>query len=115
MKTNEIIQWQWDGYKQYHNTPINLWIHILAAPLFIIGTILLITAIIGLSFFMIIASSLIMAVSILAQGFGHSKETHPVEPFIDGKNAVTRIFIEQFYTFPKYVISGKWYRALKQR
>lgn len=49
-----------------------------------------------------------------AQGFGHNKEAMPAEPFTGPKNAIIRIMLEQLYTFPKFVLSGKWYKALRK-
>ncbi len=55
-----------------------------------------------------------MMLSFGFQGVGHSKETNPSEPFTGVKNAMVRILAEQFYTFPKFVLSGKWYQALRK-
>ena len=34
-------------------------------------------------------------------------------PFTSPANAVARIFCEQWITFPRFVLSGGWYRALR--
>jgi len=56
-----------------------------------------------------------MLVSIVMQGIGHKKEEIPTIPFTGVKNAVVRILLEQLYTFPKFVISGKWFFALRNQ
>ena len=84
-------------------------------PVFIFGTFSLLSSIISLNVFWLIYSIILMAVSIGVQGFGHNKEELPAEPFTGAKNAFTRIFLEQLYTFPKFFISGKWYSALRNQ
>jgi len=115
MKIRDILKWQWNGYNKFHNSRINLWIHIVAVPVFIFGTLCFINSVISLNFFSLIYSVLLMALSIGVQGFGHNKEEVPAEPFSGAKNAFIRIFLEQLYTFPKFVISGKWYSALRNQ
>jgi hypothetical protein len=53
-----------------------------------------------------------MIVSVILQGRGHKIEVNPPEPFTGPKNAVSRIFLEQWVTFPRFVLSGGWRRAL---
>ena len=56
---------------------------------------------------------LLMAVSFAAQGLGHAREANPAEPFTGPLNAIGRVFLEQWVTFPRYVLSGGWARALR--
>ena len=52
------------------------------------------------------------ALSLAAQGAGHKREPSPPLPFAGPGDFVTRILSEQFYKFPKYVLTGGWSRAL---
>jgi len=115
MNIKNILTWQWNGYNKYHKSRLNLWIHIVAVPLFIFGTLSLVSSIISFNVFSSIYSVILMLMSIGVQGFGHNKEELPAEPFTGTKNAFLRIFLEQLYTFPKFVISGKWYFALRNK
>ena len=56
---------------------------------------------------------LCMGVAFLVQGIGHKREATPAIPFDGANDAVTRILVEQFVTFARYVLSGGWGRALK--
>lgn len=112
MNIKELIQWQWDGFGKYHHSRVNLLIHIIAVPLFIFGTVSFLLAIGTLKFQIAIISILLMSVSMGVQGFGHAKEEVPAVPFSGPINAVSRIFLEQLFTFPRFVISGGWYAAL---
>ena len=49
------------------------------------------------------------------QGRGHRKEPVPPEPFTGLGNALSRIFLEQWITFPRFVLSGGWLRALHEQ
>ncbi|WP_045859105.1 hypothetical protein [Teredinibacter purpureus] len=113
MNISDILEWQWNGYSKYHNSHINLWVHIFTVPVFILGTFTLLISVFNFNVFSLFFSVIIMTTSIGIQGFGHSKEKLPAESFTGAKDALIRIFLEQLYTFPKFVISGKWYLALR--
>ena len=42
-------------------------------------------------------------------------EAQASEPFSDRKDAVQRLVVEQFVTFPRFVLSGGWWQAWRQR
>lgn len=60
-----------------------------------------------------LVSLVVMVVSMALQGRGHRIEAVPPEPFTSAGNAVARIFLEQWVTFPRFVVSGGWIRALR--
>jgi hypothetical protein len=47
------------------------------------------------------------------QGIGHKREAAPPIAFEGPIDVVTRIFVEQFVTFPRFVLTGGWWRALR--
>ena len=53
-------------------------------------------------------------VSLILQGRGHRREPTPAEPFTGAGNALSRIVCEQLVTFPRFVFSGAWRRALRR-
>ncbi|NMM39420.1 terminase [Pseudoalteromonas arctica] len=113
MRFSEIIKWQWEGYSKFHQSRKNLLIHIVFVPLFVIGFASFLLSLLWCDLSSALSSLFIMALSFGLQGMGHSKEIHPAEPFTSFKNAVIRIVLEQFYTFPKFVFTGRWYRAFQ--
>lgn len=113
MDTRELLQWQWNGYFRNHLSRSNLLIHILAVPLFLSGNVGLIVAAITRSPLMAMACLSMMIVSVILQGIGHRHEDVAPEPFTSRFNAVSRIFLEQWITFPRFVFSGAWFRALR--
>jgi hypothetical protein len=47
------------------------------------------------------------------QGREHGQEAVPPEPYTSPLNAVARILLEQWITFPRFVLSGGWARAMR--
>lgn len=113
MSVSELLRWQWEGYPRYHRTRFNLLLHIGVVPLFILGNIALIAALFKGSWAAAAAGLAAMLVSVVLQGRGHGQEPTPPEPFTSKWNAVSRIFLEQWVTFPRFVLSGGWLRALR--
>lgn len=111
MNISELLEWQWKGYRKAHCSRINLIIHIISVPFFILGTLSLVLSLLSLSLIGVVSSIFTVALAFGAQGFGHSKEKVAAEPFSSPKQALIRIFLEQFFTFPKYVFTGGWYAA----
>jgi hypothetical protein len=110
----ELLKWQWEGYPTYHRSRVNLLIHILVVPLFLAANVELILGFATGSWVVGLGGLVIMAVSFGLQGFGHRKEQEPPVPYTGIKNALSRIFLEQWVTFPRFVISGGWIRAIRQ-
>ncbi|KAF7786109.1 hypothetical protein PRUB_a0571 [Pseudoalteromonas rubra] len=113
MKIKALIAWQWQGYERFHQSTTNLWLHIVAVPLFIFGFALCFVALFFLNVTWLGNAVLLIAGSLIAQGIGHKSEALPPEPFTGALNALLRIILEQVYTFPKFVLTGGWYAALK--
>jgi hypothetical protein len=109
----ELLRWQWQGYPRYHQLRANLLIHIVLVPVFVIGNVLLLVALVQRSWLSALAALVAMVVSVALQGRGHRQEATRPEPFTSAVNAVARIFCEQWVTFPRFVVSGGWYRALR--
>ena len=122
MSIAELLEWQWQGYHRYHQTRTNLLIHIVAVPVFLVSNILVIVALVSLCVAHIARLSLVlgaiaigsMALALLMEGRGHGLEPVPPEPFTSKVNAVGRLFLEQWITFPRFVVSGGWLNNLRQ-
>ncbi len=114
MGIGELLRWQWDGYPRVHRSRTNLLIHIVVVPFFVLGNVGLVVALLSRSWPLGVVSLVIMVISVALQGRGHKQEQVPPEPFTGLTNAIARIFLEQWVTFPRFVLSGKWLRALRQ-
>jgi uncharacterized membrane protein YGL010W len=113
LSPGELLRWQWDGYARYHQSKANLLLHIVVVPLFLAGNVALVAAIFQRSWWLAAAGVIAMVVSVVLQGRGHGTEANPPVPFSSPANAVSRIFLEQWVSFPRFVISGGWVRALR--
>jgi hypothetical protein len=108
-----LLRWQWDGYPRYHQSRANLLLHIVVVPLFLAGNVALVAGLVRMSWVLAVAGLVAMIVSVALQGRGHRVEANPPEPFTSPAQAVGRIFFEQWITFPRFVLSGGWLRALR--
>lgn len=113
MKPGELLRWQWEGYARYHRSRANLWLHIVVVPLFLAGNVALVVALAKGAWLVAAAGAAAMLVSVVLQGRGHGVEPTPPVPFSSPWNAVARIFLEQWINFPRFVLTGRWRRALK--
>ena len=114
MNIRELLQWQWEGYAKYHQSRTNLLIHIVAVPLFLIGTIAFVASLFQLSLMLLAVAVGGMVVAVALQGRGHRLEALPPEPFSGPLNFVSRLVFEQWVTFPRFLISGGWGAALRK-
>ena len=112
-KHSGLLAWQWAGYARYHQSRANLLLHIVLVPAFLAGNIMVIAGIIRLSWIAALAGLALMSVSMALQGRGHRGEPEPPAPFTGPANALSRIFLEQWVNFPRFVLSGGWLRALR--
>src|SRR6266496_1617812 len=106
MGIGEVSRWQWDGYPKYHQSRPNLLIHIVAVPLFLVGTVSLLAAIAQLSLWLLVVAVGCIVAALALQGRGHRLEAVPPEPFSGPLNFVSRLLLEQWLTFPRFVFSG---------
>ena len=114
MVISELLRWQWDGYAKYHQSRANLFIHIVAVPLFLIGTIALVAALFLLSLMLLAVALAGIVSAVVLQGRGHRLEAVPPQPFTGPLNFVSRLFFEQWVTFPRFVISGGLRGAMRR-
>ena len=110
MSVGQFLQWQWSGYTIAHQNKTNLLLHIIAVPLFIVATVLALYAVVRLSLFGLVVSIPCLIVSLIIQGRGHKLEPVRPEPFKSGFDFVCRIFAEQWITFPRFVLTGGWFK-----
>ena len=82
-------------------------------PLFLAGNTASIVGAIRLDWIEAAVGVASMALSMALQGRGHRRESVPPAPFTGPANAIARIFLEQWITFPRFVLSGGWWRALQ--
>ena len=114
MRLSQLLRWQWQGYPRYHRSRVNLLVHMIVVPVFLLGNVALIVAIPRESWLFAALGVVAMLASVALQGMGHRQEPVPPEPFRGPLDAVSRIVFEQWVTFPRFVASGGWFRAWRQ-
>ena len=108
-----LLAWQWSDYTAKHRDRGNLILHAVAVPLFLLGTIVLVTALVTREGVAAIVALAGMVVSVFLQGRGHARERQAPTPFDGAGDFVTRFFVEQWVTFPRFVLSGGWLRNFR--
>jgi len=109
----QLLSWQWGLYPGNHTDRANLMIHIVTAPLFIAGTLsVVMSPLYGVR--SAVSGLVAMVIPLALQGRGHKRESVVPIPFLGPLDFVSRFFCEQFITFPRYVLSGGWSKALRQ-
>ena len=111
MSLMETIRWQWQGYAKYHQDKGNLLIHIFAVAVFWLGAAALIFGIVRLSLLSVLLAFLALFGSLVFQSIGHKREANPPVPFTSKIDFIKRFLCEQFITFPRFVLTGGWFRS----
>lgn len=109
-RSRGLLAWQWQHYPGNHTDKRNLVIHLITVPIFWGGTIAMLGAPMASGLTSIVSSfaaGLVMCVlAMAAQGRGHKLEAVPPIPFRGPLDVIARIFVEQWITFPRFVLSG---------
>lgn len=114
MGAEELLRWQWANYPGTHSRRANLLLHLTTMPLFWAGTLLLLAGMLQLNWSVVVVGLVCLLVPVLAQGLGHKRfEPQAPAPFTSPWNFMARLFLEQWITFPRYVLSGGWWRAFR--
>jgi len=110
----DVFNWQWKGYAQAHRDRVNLLLHLVTVPLFWLGPLL---AVIGIALdrtALALCLPLLWLIAVIAQGQGHRREATAAQPFLGPIDFVVRLLVEQFVTFPRYVLTGAFGRAMRR-
>ncbi|MFI5376852.1 MAG: Mpo1-like protein [Candidatus Rokuibacteriota bacterium] len=110
-----LLAWQWSDYAAKHRDRVNLLLHLVAVPLFQIGTLLLAAAALRRSG---LGSGLALGclvVAVVVEGRGHARELETPTPFSGPLDFASRFVVEQWVTFPRFVLSGAWSRGFRAR
>jgi hypothetical protein len=113
MIRHRLLEWQWSDYTARHRNRTNLLLHIVSVPLFQIGTIILAYAVVMASGAAAGLGIVCMTAALVAQGRGHKLERETPARFDGATDFVSRFVAEQWVTFPRFVLSGGWYRNLR--
>ncbi|MGH1344952.1 MAG: terminase [Nannocystales bacterium] len=113
--TNEpgLLATQWTGYAERHLDRTNLVLHALSVPVFMMGTVTVALGPLFGPWWLALLGVATMVSAIALQGSGHRREKPPT-PFRSPFDAFARLTLEQWVTFPRYVLSGGFRRAWRE-
>lgn len=114
MNASNLRRAQWEGYAQYHQSRSNLLLHIVFVPVFLAGNVAFVIALAEGHWLGAVGAALLTFLALAMQGRGHRREPVAPQPFTGPRNAMARIFLEQWLTFPRFVLSGAWRQALRR-
>ena len=106
-----LVSWQWEGYPSFHQSRLNLAVHLVAVPAFVASVLNVAWSLSQLAWVPAAVSLGVAVVAFAAQAVGHGREQNPAIPFAGASDALSRIVLEQFLTFPRFVVTGGWWRA----
>ena len=107
------MQIDWPEYSRVHADRTNLLIHLVAVPLFAGSLVSLILYLVRGDW---ISAVIVIGLALVAmglQGRGHRFEAEPPRPFPGPANFIRRWFTEQFFLFPLFVLSGRWWQQYR--
>ena len=111
MSFSELLKWQWSRYAASHRNRNNLLIHLVTVPLFWIGAVNFVVPLVFAGMVHALGGAILMVVALFLQAKGNEMEGNaPEPPFKDARDYVRRMLAEQFFTFPRFVFSGGWWR-----
>ena len=108
-----LLAWQWDDYAVKHRDRVNLLVHLVAVPLFQAGTLLFLVGMGARSALGIGIGLACLAAGVLIEGRGHAREREAPVPFDGPIDFASRFVVEQWITFPRFVLSGAWRRNFR--
>lgn len=110
----QLVKRQRLDYPRTHRARRTLLVHLAAVPAFVAANTALVAALLLGVWSAATLSLAVMAASLAWQGRCHRDEPERPEPFFGPAEAVVRILLEQWVTFPSFAFSGGWARALRQ-
>ena len=110
MSLRELVAWVWRNTDATHRNPWNLLIHLICAPLFVLAHLLIVLAMLSGSLSALFMGLVSIASSMVSQQFGHLLEEQQQPAYSGARDVFVRIYCEQFYTFWRFLLSGKWVR-----
>ena len=101
----DLLDWQWRLYADNHTKRLTLVIHLLSVPMFVIGWVLVATAVLTGWEMALVGVSFIVA-TVASQGWAHKMEPNRPVPFDGPGDFIARFIAEQLVTFPRFFLSG---------
>jgi len=109
-----VLAWQWRGYSRTHRDRVNLVIHMLTVPAFIAGSLAALTQGTHANWYGAGIAVIVVLAAFALQAASNKRERVAAEPYAGSVDFITRVFAEQYVTFPRFVLMGQWARNLAE-
>lgn len=106
-----LLLWQWSRYPGAHRDRANLLAHALTVPFFVAGTVVLLASPFLGPWWLGEGGLAAMVAAVMFQGRTHRRERTAAAPFRGPADVLQRILLEQWVTFPRFVLSGEFSRS----
>jgi phage terminase small subunit len=100
------------AYAATHRHPSNLLLHLIAVPLFIVASLLLLSGLLGASLLPVVLGAIGLVAALALQRQGHKLEEQEADT---DQECLQELLLQQFVTFPRFILSGDWWRAWRRR
>ena len=102
----------WTDYLRVRAERRNLLIHLIAVPLIVGSVVSLLLYLIRGDYVSAVIVTFLAFGAMAMQGRGHALEPESPRPFTSSVDFLRRWFTEQFFIFPLFLLSGRWWRQL---
>ena len=103
-----IMAWQWRHYAVWHQDRVNLLLHMASVPLFVAGLLAAARQAFFGEWFGASIAALLALLAIGVQSLGHLREVARAPAAGNVYDSARRALVENFITFPRFVLSGGW-------
>ncbi|SUD40265.1 Phage terminase, small subunit [Ectopseudomonas mendocina] len=110
-----LLSWQWRHYADQQRHPTNLLLHLIAVPLFLLSLLLLLIGLWHMGFVPLVLAAIGLYGALCLQAQVHRLEQNQPPPFSGERDACKHQLLEQSVTFPRFLFSGGWWRAWRNR
>jgi len=114
-RLSQVLARQWRQYPRQHRHPANLLLHLIAVPLFLVALIVLLNGLWHWRFVPLAIGIIGLLASVLLQACGHRLENGSSGPPSGRGESCGGLLLEQLVTFPRFLISGAWWRAWRRK
>jgi hypothetical protein len=108
-----LLRWQWELYPDNHTRRLTLVVHVMSVPLFIAALPMFVLSLV-LGWELAVAGVAFIVAAVAAEGWTHKQEPQKPIPFDGPLDFLARFTVEQFVTFPRFVMSGGMARAWRK-
>jgi hypothetical protein len=114
MTFRELVAWAWEETPPVHKNRMNLMIHLVAVPLFVVGHVAAVIGVVLMAGSAVVPGLGAIVLSLILQKRGHALERIQVHAFSSPRDFIRRLYAEQLCNFWRFLFSGQWYASYQR-